>query len=237
MSNGATLSGAIIDRRARQDSVDANYLPRIAGKVNYHTAESLRLIEARLAAGFRTSLAGAKAAKVSPVTFQMHESGRRPLTREALDRYSAAFGVSVGYLLTGEDLQPALRVPIVGIIGPGGVVTVANLSGHNSVMTVMAPPQATKSLAAYRVASPGVWPALAQGDLVFFDNAAFAGPLNMPWMNGRECIVQTSDGRRLVRFVTHQKDNLATLIAHDGTAELDVALVSGARVLWIQRRD
>lgn len=74
-------------------------------------ARGKRLAQARVAAGFRSARAAAMQHGWSPSSFAQHESGARGMS-QMVDAYAAAFGVSVGWLMNGEDGAPVHK-PIV----------------------------------------------------------------------------------------------------------------------------
>ncbi|MEL6280919.1 MAG: helix-turn-helix transcriptional regulator, partial [Pseudomonadota bacterium] len=73
-----------------------------------------RLKAARLGAGYKTAADAARALGVAEQTYFAHESGRRGLRSDALERYAEGFGVSKEWLLFGEDRprEPAIQAAV-----------------------------------------------------------------------------------------------------------------------------
>lgn len=72
---------------------------------------SKRLRSARIAAGFKTAAAAAKAVGFNAVTVRAHESGQNGLTAERADKYASVYGVSAQYIVfgvrgEGDDVGP-----------------------------------------------------------------------------------------------------------------------------------
>ncbi len=65
--------------------------------------QSDRLRKARIKKGFTSVAEAARAYGFNRYTFSSHENGNRGISKQAAERYARAFGVSVGWLLTGEN--------------------------------------------------------------------------------------------------------------------------------------
>lgn len=76
-------------------------------------ARGQRLTQARVAAGYRSARKAALDHGWSASSFAQHESGARGMS-QMVDAYAAAFGVSVGWLLSGEDGAAVVR-PVVTV--------------------------------------------------------------------------------------------------------------------------
>ena len=71
-----------------------------------------RLKETRIAAGYRTATAAAKAMGVNQATYMGHENGSRGLPR-AMARYARFYKVSLNWLMTGTGpIRPGQGHPI-----------------------------------------------------------------------------------------------------------------------------
>jgi SOS-response transcriptional repressor LexA len=89
-------------------------------------AAGIRLEQARLRRGFVSAAAACEAFGFTYVTYTQHESGQRGISRAAAD-YAQAFGVSAGWLLTGEGAGPGMaealplftNVPLVSWVSAG----------------------------------------------------------------------------------------------------------------------
>jgi len=77
-----------------------------------------RLEEARVARGFKSARAAAEFFGWKYDSYAQHESGLRGLTRSAR-RYASAYGVSEGWLLTGEGNEEITSVPLVSWVSAG----------------------------------------------------------------------------------------------------------------------
>jgi hypothetical protein len=190
-----------------------------------------RLRRLRLHAGFPTAADAARAMKANVVTFQHHENGRRAISRKAAEEYGRFFGVAAGTILYGEALQKAHRVAIVGAVSVGGSVVMRQTSRE---VTVTGPPAENRMLVGLTVEADDLFPAYRRGDLVFYEPP---GPLPpaLAALNGRDCIVQTLDGRVMLRMLTHNGADRATLVAFAGPPMLNVQIAWAAPVLWVQR--
>ncbi len=70
-----------------------------------------RLKEARVLRGYKSGAAFAEAFGIALRTYAHHEAGRRGLKRVQAQKYSAALGISLGWLLSGEgSLEPLEQV-------------------------------------------------------------------------------------------------------------------------------
>lgn len=65
--------------------------------------QSDRLRKVRIQKGFSTSSDAARAYGWNQNTYISHENGNRGLSPKSAERYARAYGVSVGWLLTGEN--------------------------------------------------------------------------------------------------------------------------------------
>lgn len=77
-----------------------------------------RLEKARLSKGFQTPREAAKRFGWKYDSYIQHENGTRGITRAA-DRYARAYGVSPGWLLTGEATSDTVMVPFVSWVSAG----------------------------------------------------------------------------------------------------------------------
>lgn len=78
-------------------------------------AVAARLKAARLRRGYATAKAAAQALGVKPVTIYAHESGQRGVPRLAAQTYAHGYGVSVSWLLYGEDEHDAESSEIMAL--------------------------------------------------------------------------------------------------------------------------
>lgn len=74
--------------------------------------QAIRLRHAREARGFADAKAAAKFFAWKYNSYAQHENGLRGLRRKVAEKYATAYGVTVGWLLTGEgDRTPAKLRP------------------------------------------------------------------------------------------------------------------------------
>lgn len=85
-------------------------------------ARAARLMQARKAAGFRTAKEAALRHGFNYNTYSQHERGIVGISRAAAD-YARAYGVSEGWLLTGEAAgkPPQERIPLLGTAAGAGI--------------------------------------------------------------------------------------------------------------------
>ena len=196
---------------------------------------SERLEAVRLQRGYRTAVSAANAIGVNPTTYLHHENGIRPLSRQAADVYGRFYRVAAGYLLYGETSVFIQNVPIMGSVGRGGLVT--RVPSHGAAMTVRAPGESTKRLTAYTIDTDDLEPVYFRGDIIFFDSDVYAAVPELGRLDGRDCIVTTTDERELVRLIAVAQDGSVALGTASNRPELDVRLSFGARIEWVHRRD
>lgn len=72
-----------------------------------------RLQFAREKAGFKTPTEAARRHRWNETTYRAHENGTRPVSRKAAVKYAAAFHVSAGWLLYGEQNDDAAPEPVL----------------------------------------------------------------------------------------------------------------------------
>jgi transcriptional regulator with XRE-family HTH domain len=64
---------------------------------------NIRLKQARMSGGFKSSSEFARYAGVEEGTYRHHENGTRGLTAHALRKYARILNINAGWLLTGES--------------------------------------------------------------------------------------------------------------------------------------
>jgi hypothetical protein len=117
---------------------------------------------------------------------------------------------------------PPRSIPVSGLIGDGGLVSLPEAPRTVSV------PAGVEVAAAYVVDTLAVQPRYKRGEILFTVPLA-----DLSDAAGRECIVEPTDGRRLLCLV--QPGSAATrfaLIGLDGRVEIDVELVAAEVVCW-----
>jgi SOS-response transcriptional repressor LexA len=92
-----------------------------------------RLAELRLNAGFKSQNNFARRCNIPQPTYQRYESGERFPTAENIHKIAGILGVTIDYLMTGREENPAVSIPekfskkfrVLGVVGAS--VTYAGL--------------------------------------------------------------------------------------------------------------
>ncbi|MBY6239838.1 XRE family transcriptional regulator [Methylosinus sp. Sm6] len=168
------------------------------------TTESDRLREARLAVGYRTASDAARAMGVGVSTYINHENGNAGLARSA-KRYSRFFRVSLDWLLHGKGEMAHHKpskysIPIHGLVGAGAAV---EMIGDTTEIT---PPDTIEmpgdgEIAGLIVRGDSQWPRWQEGETILYDPR----PVLPQSLIGRYAIVQSTDGRRLIKILRRGK--------------------------------
>jgi phage repressor protein C with HTH and peptisase S24 domain len=191
--------------------------------------QSERLAAARLEAGYADAASAARAMGVPAPTYQAHENGSRGLGR-ALERYAAFFRVSADWLLTGKgEMKPArmapVPIPVVGFVHTGASVELLRAKAAHE------PPAQigfamTDELGALEVYGDSGRPRFLPGEFILFERS----PLPPQELVGQCAIVQTKDGRMLVKTLRHgRKPELWRLDSFNADPEEDVELIAAYR--------
>ena len=192
-----------------------------------------RLMQLRIAAGFPSASAGSRAIGVSNITYQHHENGTRGISRKMASFYAGFFKVPAGLLLYGETPVVTIDVPIVGVINDGGKVGERMSPSQYLPETTPAPPFVDAELLALVVISDELYPAYRPGDVVFFD---LLQEIDDNRLDGRECIIELTDGTRLLRVIHRQANGLFTLVTYNtGKPTVDASLAGATPIMWVQR--
>jgi hypothetical protein len=191
-----------------------------------------RLRQARLKAGFPTVRHAARYIGVNYTQYYRHETGESVINAEMARLYAEKFAISPGIILYGEELRLPTQVPIVGMVGAGGVIKMVR--EDQQATTTFGGGQQDRVLWAIIVQGDDLYPAVRDGDKVYF------APLrpekfNVAAVHGEECVCQLKDGTMLIRIVTLQPDGLVTLMAHAVPPMFNVDLVAASPVEFIER--
>ena len=186
-----------------------------------------RLRQARIAARYESAKQFADSIGVPEPTYIHHENGTRGFTRRA-ETYARRLRVSLDWLMTGRG-EMTLRVPRVqtsipvdGIVGAGeGVQMIDDPAGSGLIDEIYLPNDG--SLGALVVRGESQWPRFMDGETVLYDRT----PVSPASMIGRMAIVQTLDGRRLIKTLQRSRagDNRWRLDSHNAPPEDDVQLL------------
>jgi phage repressor protein C with HTH and peptisase S24 domain len=190
-----------------------------------------RLIAARLAAGYSSAASAARAMGIGVATYNHHENGTRGFVHDG-ERYARFFRVSLEWLLTGRGEMKTRReriIPVHGLVGAGASV---EMIGDSAAID---PPDEVElpsdgSLAALQVRGESQWPRFLDGEYILFDRM----PVDPASQTGRYAIVQTIDGRRLIKTLRRSReggDNRWRLESHNAPPEDPVELMGCWRYL------
>jgi len=200
-----------------------------------------RLKEARIKAGYQTVEDAAIAIGVAYrdsrgelrgyATYAQHESGHRSISPRSAESYARHFHTDASYLLYGT-VTGATRIPVRGVIGAEGKVLKAR-AGES----IEAPPPEGREtkLASFRIADPSLRPFFGVGDVVVYDEAIFAKPLDLSMVDGVECLVQLASGTIGVFIVDAQRNGAVILHPHKGAVIRNAAVQRASPVQWIRR--
>jgi len=197
---------------------------------NPDKAAAARLSAARRDAGYRSASEFARAARVNPVTYMHHESGYRAITRHAAALYAHLLGTTAQLLLFGrEKEQPAREIRVVGFIRSSGAVDPIDARRQRNVALI---PE--DDLVCHQVLDDELFPAFRKGDLVLHRPLNHL-TLDLPAINGLECVVQLASGEFLLRQVLVDAHGRAALISYRGPPMLNAQLAAAEPVLSVQR--
>lgn len=126
------------------------------------SAKSDRLRAARLAAGFKSTLAAAERLGVSPSTYRAHENGQNEYDEAQAERYARAFHVTPAHLIFGDS---------------AGIASGADVEGFE--------PQAMGRLPVRGEVAAGLWletaPFLDDLDVTDFIDGLYVPPSMVQW--------------------------------------------------------
>jgi hypothetical protein len=163
-----------------------------------------RLREARIACGFPTALAAAKAFRWNLNTYTANENGNAPYSFRSAKAYGDAYGVRGAWLYdgalprteTGADQREDRLTRIVGRVGadPEGLVLFA--MGQDAGDLVPLPPGGTERAVALRVAGHSMRGLVDDGGLIYFEDQRTPPT---PDMLGHVVVVETDADEVLVK--------------------------------------
>lgn len=201
-------------------------------------AAARRLREARIAAGYSTAAAAARALGVNEETYRPYENGYNGFSHAAPD-FARKFRVRLDWLVSGKGEMRGraddglLEIPIAGLVGAGAAVEqIGDPAGVETPDTfdVAVGPW----LRALIVRGDSQLPRFRDGEVVLFDQR----PVNPVDLLGHYAIVQTVDGRRLVKIIRRgTREGFWRLDSHNSEPEEDVRLIGAWRYLGVFSRD
>lgn len=188
-----------------------------------------RLKLARERAGFETAADAARRFGWSESTYRAAENGARPPSKKKVVDYARAFRVSPEWILFGAGGPEKKSVPIVGYVGAGAEVICAD-DGYGSLDEVDPPPGVGPEAVAVVVRGDSMWPRYSDGDVIIYDSHT---PLEK--VNGSECIVALTDGRRYVKNIRRNSDGTHDLESWNAPPIRNVDIEWVAGIVWVKR--
>jgi DNA-binding XRE family transcriptional regulator len=259
MITGSQYVAGIELRRRHARTVDngrssaSDEISRERNPVDQHVANRLRA--ARRTAGYATGQDFARAIGVNQTTYYHHENGRRGIPDHVAAVYAEALGMSLIELLHGDELRNQSEVPIVGVIGHGGIVSpmtdtlfacyTPNQERHRKddeedpakqhwwLDPRFALPK-LRGMERLVVTDTSMHPAYRENDIVFCMPLQRGQPID-PSLHGQDCVIELPDGQRLLKTVMIQPNGLLTLVAANRPHEFNVRVVAISPVELIQR--
>lgn len=156
-------------------------------------------------------------------------------------RYAAFFRVSLDWLLTGRgQMRPprqtqvanVVRVPVDGLVGAGAAVEQIGIADAMEAGD-WAELQCDPEVGALVVVGASQWPRFLEGETILYDRR----PVLPQTLVGRYAIVQTADGRRLLKMLKRgDREGAWTLASHNAPDEENVALIGVWRYLGVLAR-
>jgi hypothetical protein len=192
-----------------------------------------RLGRLRLNAGFTSARGFALQHDVNETTYSCHESGRRAISPAAAAHYAALLGVPPSDIL----FSATPVVPVLGAVVDGGRISrgMAGTTNRVAIPSSVASPTAAydPDTAAVVVATSRLAPALLPGDVVYYRRRKCGIEANA---EGRQCVVQTAAGERLLCIPHRSKDGGWTLRFMSSKRQHTPALKWAAVVRFVDKR-
>lgn len=193
-----------------------------------------RLKLARGRAKFADATAAARRFGWAIPTYLAHENGSRGFNVERARGYARAFKVNAAWLLTGEGSASSnSMVPVSGYVGAGAVIYAADESiGPRGIEEVDLPPGMYGDYLAFKVRGDSNYPAYRNSEIIFVKKEG--GPPD-EFVN-RECVLQTIDGRRLLKTLTQGSERgHFTLISFNAPPMVDERIEWASPVEWTRK--
>lgn len=144
-------------------------------------------------------MAAAKRHNWPTSTYAAHENGQNDYPADVAERYSRAFKVSAGWLLSGEgDYALKNVVRVEGLVGAGGAIeTSAESLGEDGLYEIELPYPLPEDAAAYQVSGDSMFPRYDDGDVII----VLRRPRPPNELMNFESLVTTSDGNRYLKRI------------------------------------
>lgn len=136
-------------------------------------------------------------------TYASHENGQTEVPQEDAKRYARAFGVSAGWILTGEGAaEPIARngsgprdlVDVYGYVGAGAKII--PFDDSNAIDQVELP-SADDDLGCVIVRGDSMHPRYFDGEKLFYKRQRFS-PSQLV---GQECVIHLTNGQVLIKII------------------------------------
>lgn len=158
-----------------------------------------RLRRARIAAKFERASDAAERFGWNENTYKSNENGNAPFSFKRAKEYADAFGVRAEWLY---DANGPMRegdepwVPIIGRVGADNEGTIIYTTGQETGDLAPLPPGGTADAVALEVVGHSMRAIAEDGALIYFEDQRTPPT---PDMIGYPCIVETEDGRVLLK--------------------------------------
>jgi Peptidase S24-like len=192
---------------------------------------SERLKSARVRRGFETATAAAEAMSVPVASYVHHENGHRNFTRRA-EKYARFFGVPVEWLLFGKSAPdadaPASAISVWGYVGAGHEISLATDDSQAPLLSAL---PAWVNCAAVIVRGNSMLPRFYADETLIIDRR----PAQIAALLGKECVVDTLDGRRMVKILAQgSRPDFWRLKSHNPmTLDEETPLLAAYRIIAI----
>jgi len=195
-----------------------------------------RLQQARVGAGYASAAAAARGCGFHPQNLRDHEAGRRGISPAQATAYGRAFGSSATWILYGDAGESyGASAAIIGVIGAGGIITPPSGSVSERDGAPL-PPGAPRGVQALVVGGDAMWPAYADGDVIYYAEKTESLDQIRDRLMGRECVLRTVDGRDMVRRIeAAERSDRFTLTSYNAPPIRDVELWWAAPILWVRK--
>lgn len=190
-----------------------------------------RLQWAREKAGFASKLAAAKRFGWTPSTYAAHENGQNDYDEKAAAKYAKAFKVSAGWLLTGEGSPSpkAVRHPVVNYVAGGSeLVPIDDYAPGEGIEEVELPAGVPANAVVVKVRGESMHPRYYDGEyLVYIRDGRSPEELI-----GRECVVELTDGRKMVKTVRRGSKKGLFRLESFNAAPIEDVKIKWAGYVW-----
>lgn len=120
-------------------------------------------------------------------------------------------------------------MPLVGYVGAGAEVICTD-DGEGALDDIDPPPGVGPDAVAVIVRGDSMWPRYSDGDVLIYDSHA-----SLEKVNGSECIVALTDGRRYVKNLRRNPDGTHDLESWNAPPIRDVQIEWVALIIWVKR--